>query len=103
MAVFKPPLRINQVISNKELCEIFKCAPQGGMRRSKRTNTLVLITSQVDSIYLDRWINEVLHYTGMGKKGPQSFLSNQNKTLSESGRNKIALHLFEVHKRKEYT
>ncbi|WP_431808543.1 hypothetical protein [Lysinibacillus sphaericus] len=41
------PLLINEVINNKELCEIFLCAPQGGMRKSNRTNTLTLISDKL--------------------------------------------------------
>ena len=83
-------------LSNDELCAIFLCGPQGGMRRSKRTNTLVLICNHVDSIYDDRWVDGVLHYTGMGQKGEQSLDFMQNKTLAESQRNGVAVHLFEV-------
>lgn len=36
---FDPKLKIGQNIDNKSLCDIFKCSPQGGIRRSNRTNT----------------------------------------------------------------
>ena len=51
-----------QVINNDELCEIFKCSTQGGMRRSYKTNTLVLVSNHVKSIYDDKWIDNILHY-----------------------------------------
>lgn len=43
----------------------------GGMRRSKTTNILVLITDYTKGIYHDKWIGGILHYTGMGKNDDQ--------------------------------
>lgn len=83
-------------LNNEQLCEIFGCGPQGGMRRSHATNTLVLVSDHYGSIYDDRWIDGVLHYTGMGQKGDQSLTFMQNRTLAESGSNGVAVHLFEV-------
>ena len=59
-------LEQGQVLDNKALIEIFKCSPQGGMRRSLKTNTLVVVSNHVESIYDDRWIEDTFHYTGMG-------------------------------------
>ena len=39
----KSNLKIGKQYSNQELMNIFKCGNSGGMRRSHRTNTLVLI------------------------------------------------------------
>ena len=97
------PLKPKDVIDNAQLREIFKCSPQGGMRRSHKTNTLVLISNHVGSIYADRWIDEVLHYTGMGQSGDQELDATQNKTLNESQTNGVEVHLFEVFVDKEYT
>ncbi|WP_458557964.1 restriction endonuclease [Bacillus cereus] len=36
------------------------------MRRSKKTNTLVLFSDYTKGIYDDRWEQGVLYYTGMG-------------------------------------
>lgn len=73
------------------------------MRRSNRTNTLVIVSNHVASIYDDRWVDDVLHYTGMGQVGDQSLEFNQNRTLNESGINGVAVHLFEVFTAKSYT
>lgn len=43
-------LTIGMEINNDTLCEIFGCSSQGGMRRSKRTNTLVLVSNRVVSL-----------------------------------------------------
>ncbi len=88
-------IKPGEIITNKKLQQIFKCSPQGGMRRSIRTSTLVLITDP-RGIYRDRWENSALYYTGMGLRGDQSLKSNQNKTLAESNRNGIGVYLFEV-------
>ncbi|OCG74883.1 hypothetical protein A9G42_09425 [Gilliamella sp. Nev6-6] len=91
------------VLNNQQLCEIFKCSPQGGMRKSNTTKTLVLITNHIESVYSDVWDNDILHYTGMGQKGDQSLDFIQNKTLNEIESNGISVHYFEVFKDKEYT
>ncbi|WP_108649681.1 HNH endonuclease [Dongshaea marina] len=73
------------------------------MRRAHKTNTLVIISNHVKSIYDDRWEGNTLHYTGMGTNGDQSLSFAQNKTLAESGSNGVGVHLFEVFRDKEYT
>jgi 5-methylcytosine-specific restriction protein A len=101
---FDPGLEPGAEIENGELCDIFKCSPQGGMRRSKTTGTLIVVSNHVESIYEDRWdSSDVLHYTGMGRDGNQSLSFFQNKTLAESRTNGVDVFLFEVHKPKVYT
>ncbi|PNA00002.1 restriction endonuclease [Pseudomonas sp. FW305-17] len=73
------------------------------MRRSHATNTLVIVSNHVKSVYDDRWEGDIFHYTGMGQHGNQSLRSAQNKTLNESPTNKIKIHLFEVFEPKQYT
>ena len=41
--MFNPGLKIGQIIKNADIVEIFKCGNMGGMRRSRTTNTLVII------------------------------------------------------------
>ena len=48
-------------------------------------------------------MNDVIHYTGMGTVGDQRIDATQNKTLSESRTNGVAVHLFEVFEDKDYT
>ena len=90
------------ILSNNELCKIFQCSPQSGMRRSLKTNTLVLVSNHVKSIYDDKWKGDTLHYTGMGGSGDQSLNFMQNPTLNESVRTDIEIHLFEVFEEKQY-
>ena len=103
MVNFNPDLNQGDIINNQQLCDLFKCSPQGGMRRSKKTKTLVIISNHVNSIYDDRWISDEFHYTGMGMEGDQHLEFAQNKTLAESSKNQVDIHLFEVFKEKEYT
>tara|TARA_A100001015_G_scaffold271655_1_gene325490 strand:- start:2055 stop:2882 length:828 start_codon:yes stop_codon:yes gene_type:complete len=100
---FDPGLEIGEEINNDRLCEIFLCSGQGGMRKSNKTNTLVIVSKHVGRIYDDRWIGETLHYTGMGLEGDQEIHLSQNKTLSQSKTNGVDLHLFEKFKEREYT
>lgn len=101
--MFSSPLKPGQIVDNKKLCSIFQCSPQGGMRRSHKTNTLVIISNHVASIYEDKWINDILHYTGMGQIGDQSLSFAQNKTLVEADQYSVQVHLFEVFVDKEYS
>ena len=101
---FQPELTPGEVIDNERLRQIFECGPQGGMRRSLKTNTLVLVSNHVKSVYDDRWNeNGILHYTGMGQEGPQSLDFMQNKTLAESATNGVDVFLFEVFEVQKYT
>jgi 5-methylcytosine-specific restriction protein A len=101
--VFNLPLKPGDEIDNNRLVEIFQCSSQGGMRRSLKTGTLVIVSNHVSSIYGDRWEQNTLYYTGMGQVGDQSLDGNQNKTLYESKTNGVEVHLFEVYKKGRYT
>ncbi len=94
--MFDPDLNIGQVLKNSEIVSRFKCGNMGGMRRSKTTNTLVLVTDYTKGLYHDKWIAGVLHYTGMGKSGDQDIHWAQNATLAACGSNGVDVHLFEV-------
>lgn len=96
------PISPGDHIDNSQLCSIFGCSPQGGMRRSKKTNTLVLVSNHVKSVYEDRWLSDVFHYTGMGMTGDQSLNFGQNRTLAESDDNGVTIHLFEVFTKQQY-
>jgi len=72
------------------------------MRRSKRTNTLVIISDHTKPFYDDRWDGDVLHYTGMGLTGNQNLMWRQNKTLYESNSNGVDVYLFEVFEKGKY-
>ncbi|WP_147820327.1 HNH endonuclease [Salidesulfovibrio onnuriiensis] len=94
--MFDPGLGRGQIINNQAIREIFGCSPQGGMRRSLTTNTLVIVSDKTRGVYDDRWEECVLHYTGMGQRGDQELAFAQNKTLAESSTNGVDIHLFEA-------
>ncbi len=100
---FKPPFEVEAVVSNAVMTEAFKVGNMGGMRRSKTTGTLVLISDNTKGLYSDKWNDGVLHYTGMGKIGDQALDKTQNKTLAESKTNGVEVHLFEVNEPGKYT
>jgi 5-methylcytosine-specific restriction enzyme A len=89
-------------LDNNQIMETFKCSGQGGMRRSHETNTLILVSNHIESLYEDRWEGGVFLYTGMGRVGDQT-LTTQNKTVAESHTNNVEIHLFEVFVTKKYT
>ncbi len=100
--MFNPGLKIGQILKNKDIVDLFKCGNMGGMRRSKTTNTLVIVSDYTKGIYHDKWIGGVLHYTGMGKNGDQDLHWAQNGTLADSDFNGVDVHLFEVMDAGEY-
>ena len=100
---FVPGFSIGDEVHNNDIVAEFKCSNMGGMRRSKKTNTLVIISDHTKKLYDDQWRGDVLHYTGMGKSGNQDIDFMQNKTLAESKFNGVTVHLFEVLKPKKYT
>ena len=89
-------VRLGDVLCNESLRNKFAVGNMGGMRRSRKTNSLVIISDKTKGLCKDRWEGDVLHYTGMGKVGDQTLLGNQNKTLAESDGNGVDVHLFEV-------
>lgn len=100
--MFNSGLQIGQVVTHEDIINIFKCGNMGGMRRSIKTNTLVIISDNTKGLYEDKWIGDILHYTGMGKSGDQDINFAQNRTLNESNENGVEVHLFEVERVKEY-
>ncbi len=90
-------LKIGESYKNEDITRIFLVSTQGGMRRSKRANSLILFSvHNSNNPYDDKWgADGVMHYTGMGLSGDQSIDYRQNKTLAESRENSVDVHLFE--------
>jgi len=93
-------LVVGEFYSNYDITNHFKCSEQGGMRKSNKTNTLVLVSDHTNPLYEDKWENDILNYTGMGRTGDMDINYMQNKTLNESNENDVDLFLFEVLKMK---
>lgn len=92
---FEPGIKAGAIIRNNEISEIFMCSTQGGMRPSRRTNTLVLTSDPKRPLYQDVWQENVLHYTGMGTRGDQDINFRQNRTLRDSPSSGLQVFLFE--------
>ena len=104
--VFDPRLEPGDIITFDRINDIFMAQQQGGMRRSHKTNALVIISNhdKLNNPYNDRWIGKIFHYTGMGMKGDQSLDFKQNKTLSNSRNEQdLGVFLFEVFEPRKYT
>jgi len=94
-------LQLGSQYSNEEVRSTFRCSLQSGMNKSNTTNTLVLIINHIKSIYHDRWLDNKVHHIGKGQVGDQT-MTRENKTLSESNKNGVKLHLFEVFRKGIY-
>lgn len=101
---FNPKFRHGDIISNDELCAEFGCSTQGGMRRAKKTNSLILVSDikSKEKIYLDRWVGNILHYTGQGQSGDQEINFMQNRTLFYHKDLRVSVFLFEKLEPKRY-
>lgn len=64
-------MKPGEVIDNSTLRKTFGVGNMGGMRRSRSKKLLVIVSDHTKAIYDDHWEDNVLHYTGMGLKGPQ--------------------------------
>ena len=96
-------LIVGNIYSNSEIANTFKCSNMGGMRRSKETNSLVLIAKHNNPLYDDQWTGDgILNYTGMGTENDQSISYAQNNTLTIAEREGIKVYLFESYKDNEY-
>lgn len=96
-------LIVGNIYSNSEIANTFKCSSMGGMRRSKETNSLVLIAKHNKPLYDDQWTDDgILNYTGMGTENDQSISYAQNKTLVIAEKEGIKVYLFESYKDNEY-
>lgn len=95
-------LVVGETYSNSDIVEAFKCGNMGGMRRATKTGSLVIISDKSKGFYSDEWVDGVLYYTGMGKKGDQVLRGNQNITLYESNTNGVTVHLFVVERASKY-
>lgn len=100
--MFKPSFKIGEITTNDFIVKAFQCGNMGGMRLSKKTQALVLITDHTKGLYDDMWQGDILHYTGMGKSGDQSLEFMQNRTLAHSNENDIDVFLFEVITKGQY-
>jgi hypothetical protein len=94
-------INIGEVIDNRTICDLFDVANMGGIRVCKAGNLIVLISNSTDPTYRNDWRDGTLHFVGRGSTGPQK-LDRQNRTLANSKRNGMTVHLFEVFEKSRY-
>jgi len=94
-------LKIGDKVGNKDIAELFLCSNQGGVRKSKKTNTIVLIAKFDNCSYKHRKDGDITYFTGMGKNGNQQ-MKRQNKSILMAKEEGFNLHLFEVYEEKTY-
>ena len=99
---FEPALQAGDKLTFGQLRGIFQCPNAGGVLYTKKYNTLVIVSNHTKGIADDKWVGNILHYTGMGMNGDQILDGNHNKILSESNTNGVTVHLFEVYVQHEY-
>lgn len=97
-------LVIGNEYTNEEISEMFKCNKQRGMKKSNTANALILMAKhEPDNSYDDYWDKDgVFYYSGMGVKGNQELDFYENKTLNESNKNGVTVHLFEKFVKHEF-
>jgi len=100
--IAETPLKSGDTLTNEQLQKYFICSPQGGMRKSNTTKTLILTLDHVNPIYKDKWIDDILYYTGQGQYGDQE-LTRENKILAQSDNNGVRVVLFEKYFKNQYT
>lgn len=89
----------NNIYTNKEISNIFKCSTQGGIRISSKNKTATLISHSLSKTnpYQDSDVkdNGTFIYTGMGLKGDQIVKpENQNGKIAYSKENGYRLFYF---------
>lgn len=94
-------LKIDSVLTNKEIAELFQVTNQGGIRKSKETKSVVLIAKMIPCVYKHKKDGEIFYFVGMGKKGNQS-ITRQNKALFEAQKYGCTIHFFELYEEGKY-
>ncbi|MGO2083710.1 restriction endonuclease [Vagococcus sp.] len=87
--------KLGKSYDNVTISDKFKCSIQSKIRRSHATNSLVLFLDHFDSPYHDYWRRGKLLFSGMGLNKDQKISKAPNKTLANSQKNKVEIHLFE--------
>lgn len=71
------------VLTNRQLMEIFRVSSMGGIRVSKATGCVLVVSSVDNDLYKDRWNERMFMYTGEGRFGDQT-MSRGNLALADA-------------------
>ena len=104
--MFIPPIAVGQILTEKEIHEIFECQITFGIRISNKNNCFVIVSgSSKRKEYDDKWQGDILLYNGTnintdssGNQSLQKGKGNNNKQLYDvyynSSNNKPQIFLF---------
>ena len=63
--MFNPNLSVGQVLTEKEVHNVFECQTTLGIRMSKKNNLFVIMSGSAKrKIYDDKWVGDTLYYNG---------------------------------------
>ncbi len=96
-------LNIGDVFTKDQLMSLFKISGHSGIMKTNRLNSLVLITSESNSVYGDGLVTEegTILYTVEESEVDQELIKN-NKTLYYSKENPLPIYLFTKDKNRQY-
>lgn len=81
--------------------DIFRCACEGGVRYSSRTNTVVLVVNNTKKGLPNKFVNGILEFAGKPLK-ENGALAGSNRRLAQSLAEKGDIFLFEVNQPGKY-
>jgi len=110
---FDPHLTKNQVLTEKQIHDIFECQTTFGIRMSKKNNLFVIMSGSArKKIYHDTWEDDILYYNGTDinsdedanqtlKRGKGNNNYQLYQVWFEPEEDKHQIFLFEKHKSNE--
>lgn len=99
--MFDPGLGKGEVISNRELMNIFHCACEGGIRYSSKTKTIVIVVNNTREGRPNIWKEDILEFAGRPAREPGS-LTGANRRLEQFLASANPVFLFIVDRSGEY-
>ena len=99
--MFNPRILPGEVITNRQLMSTFRCACEGGIRYSSRTDTIVLVINNTQSGRPNIWKDGILEFAGQITKNGET-LQGANRRLEEFLRENGDIFLFEVNEPRKY-
>ena len=89
------------VMTNRELMDALHVSNMGGIRVSRATRSVVIVSSADNTLYKDRWQDGVFNYTGKGQYGDQE-MTGGNAAIADSRQSGDHLVLFFKRKANQY-
>ena len=97
--MFCPVLKKGEIISNRQLMNIFHCACEGGIRYATKTDTIVLVINNTKMGRPNKREGNKIFFAGQPMKGG---MSGANKRLEQFLRENKNIYLFEVNEPGRY-